>query len=346
MRTYEEQTALILEKATQRISVRKRSVRNRIITPIGSITAVFVIFVGLVNVSPAIALAMEKIPGLRQLAEFVSFSSSLTEAVEHEFVQFMGLEQTIGDVTMRVEHVIVDGQQLHIFYTMKSSVYANMGTSITGYGVCEGGRNVEAKTILGIVNPLLNEKESGDMNHIVIGFEKLVPPVVVWHGQVLYLDDPVGESMYNPIGQYSFIIEIDEIFAVQEIFEVNHEITLDGQRMTITTVELNPAHTRVNIEEEWANNTKHLQRLVFHMINDRGERFDPPTSETGGLINLPAGGAGNDGPWRLGDHFLETAFFSESESLTLVITGVEWIGMKWMGPDSIQLDTLIEIRVK
>jgi len=66
------------------------------------------------------------------------------------------------------------------------------------------------------------------------------------------------------------------------------------------------------------------------------------------LDNLPAGGGVDDpdDPWRLEVHYLETAFFSGSESLTLVITGVEWIGMEWFGPDATQLDEPIVIRVK
>ena len=82
------------------------------------------------------------------------------------------------------------------------------------------------------------------------------------------------------------------------------------------------------------------------MSNENGERFYPPALSTGGLINLPTGGSGSDGPWRLDTHFLESAFFSGSESLTIYITGVEWIGMEWMGADTILLDEPLMIRIK
>jgi len=195
---------------------------------------------------------------------------------------------------------------------------------------------------------VMNQKPeivNGEINHVTIGFDEAVPSVVVWEGEI-FDNFNVQESHTRTIGKYSFIINIDEVFSKQEIYEVNESFILDGQQHTITTVELNPAHTRVNIESDWMNNTKHLQRLVFYMINERGERFDPPALGAGGLINLPTGGSGDDGPWRLGTHFLETAFFTESESLTLVITGVEWIGMELFGPDTIWLEEPIEIRVK
>jgi hypothetical protein len=339
---------------------KKRAIRDRILIPIGTCAALITIFVGLVNFSPVTAAAMERIPGLQQLALFVSFSPSLSEAVDRGFAQPISMEQAIGDnATMRIEHVVVDGWQIHIFYTLDSSVFANMGISVGARATsvvdlpdcCRNPDNsgdcctnfVTASLFLG---DLRYETANSGLRHLIIGFNEPVPPVVLWEGEVLDNDDTEDGIWGRAIGRYAFVIVIDEAVTGQEIYEVNYEFVLEGQRMKVTTVELNPAHTRVNIETDWMTNTKQLQRLVFHMENERGERFGPPAPESGGIINLPAGGDGADGPWRLEDHFLETAFFSESESLTLVITGVEWIGMDWMGPDTVQLEEPIKIRVK
>jgi len=362
--------------------VKKRAIiRNSITVPLTSLLSLFIIFAVLVNISPAVASAMENVPGLRRLAEFVTFSPSFTEAVEHGFVQHVGYEQIISnnhrpgqpkdqnqvnsddvaiqdDLIMRLEYVIVDGQQIHIFFTLDSLFYTNMGLSITGSGAatvdaaeccqytsipgdCCRGLKVQADMILFRGN----EKVNNELNYITIGFEDLVPPVIIWEGYVLDNNDIVG-SRGRSIGRYFFVIDIDEIFSEQDIFHLHYDFILDGQLHTITTVELNPAHTRVNIESDWMNNTEHLQRLVFYIVNEHGRQFNPPAIASGGIVCLPIGGSGDDGPWRMGPHFLETAFFSESESLTLVITGVEWIGMEWFGPDTIWLEEPIEIRVK
>jgi len=334
----------VLAKAQARAKKRK-TIRSGFAMPLGTIAALFILFVGLVNLSPAVAAAMVRIPGLQQLTEFVSFSPSLTEAVEQEFVQSLGLEHTIDDVVMRIEHIIVDGQQLHIFYTLDSPISFNLEISVSARGaeVVEAHEDewIWATLFLGLNQQIGN----GITRKTTIGFDELVPPVVIWEGEV-FADNCTEAFRGRLIGEYSFTIRIDEAFTgQQEVIPVDYEFVLDGQRLTITIVELNPAHTRVNIEADWENNTEQLQRLVFHMVNEWGERFDPPAPEAG-LINLPAGGDGREGPWRMEDHFLETAFFTESEHLTLVITGVEWIGMEWMGTDTVPLETPLEIRIR
>ena len=338
----------VFTKAQARM--RKRNIRNRVITPLSTCLAVLLVFVGLVNFSPAVAMAMEGVPGLQRLAEFVSFSPSLSEAVENEFVQGLELEQLVGDdVIMRVEYVIVDGQQIHIFYSLDSQVYTDLGVSVGARGASTTEiadccletwmtccyEFIYARMFLA---PQRGTKLN-DLRQLTIGFEEgmQIPTVVIWEGEVTegnFIDA-------RTIGRYMFTIVIEEVFAIQESYEVNYSFILDGQGFTITTVELNPAHTRVNLDTDWENNTKILSRLIFYMKNERGERFDPPKPESFDLINLPAGGADFDGPWRLEDHFLNTAFFSESESLVIVILGAEWLDS-----ETTMLEEPIEIRMR
>ena len=350
-----------LDNAMKKAHVRalKRAVRYSILTPLGTCAAVFALFIMLVNFSPTVALAMEQIPGLQRLAGYVTFSPSLSEAVEHGHVQSLGLEQVIDDdVIMRVEHVILDGSMLHIFYEFESSVYTDIGISIGARGTdldtisdccmnlfahCSHYSNFIPVTLL---LGQLHDMETDQMRYATVGFEEAVPRTVIFEGEVLEMTSGTDIFSTHVIGRYNFIIIFDEIFAHQDIIEVNYRFDIEDQHMVITTVELNPVHTRVNIESEWENNTEHLQRLVFFMESENGKRFYPPDPGTGGLINMPVGGTGNDGPWRMGTHFLESAFFSENDSLTIFIIGVEWMGMEWMGPDTIILEEPIEIRIR
>ena len=337
----------------------KRTIRNSIIMPFGTCAAAFILFVVLVNFSPLIASAFEQVPGLQKLTEFVTFSPSLSGAVEHGHVQSLEMEQAINeDVIMRVEHVILDGQQLHIFYVFESSVYNNIGYSLGGRGtnadivpdccmdpaeICAYHDNFIPVTLV-LAMPL--DIKTGQLQYVTIGFDEMVPTTVIFEGSVHDLSSGTDLNTSHLLGRFKFVINVDDIFAQQEIIEVNQGFDIAGQHLKITTVELNPIHTRINIESDWVNNTEVLQRLVFFMENENGELFYPPALSTGGLINLPMGGTDNDGPWRLDTHFLESAFFSKCERLTIYITGIEWIGMEWMGTDTILLDEPIIIKIK
>ena len=72
----------------------------------------------LVNLFPPFARACGGVPVLRDLAKAVAWSPSLSAAVEDEFVQPVGQEQSKNGVTARVEYLIVDRKQVNIFYTL------------------------------------------------------------------------------------------------------------------------------------------------------------------------------------------------------------------------------------
>jgi hypothetical protein len=181
---------------------RKRIIRKAIITPLGSCAAVFILFVGLVNFSPAIAAAAEQIPGLQRLLEFVSFSPSLTELVEQGYVQTVGLEQRVGDSTLRVEHIIKEGKQLHVFMTLDPSAYDHMSISASASGATSISitfRRMQYDAI-----------EFHELIQITLGFDTAVPSVVHLSGDVIdFSNNTDGNSTGRSSGRYSFTIYTD-----------------------------------------------------------------------------------------------------------------------------------------
>jgi len=189
----------VLSKAQMRM--RKRIIRKAIITPLGTCAAVFLLFVGLVNFSPAIAAAAEQIPGLNRLVEFVSYSPSLTELVEHGQVQTVGLEQRVGDYTIRVEHIIQDGQQLHIFLSLDSPAYDYMSNSASAS---------DATSISITFRRDQDAIEFLDLFQVSLGFNMAVPQVVNLSGDVLdYRNNTDDNFTGHSIGRYSFAIPTD-----------------------------------------------------------------------------------------------------------------------------------------
>src|SRR5699024_7453091 len=55
-------------------------------------------------------------PVLRELAAAVAFSPSLSAAVEHDYVQYVGQSQTFDGTTLTLDYVIADQQQMVVFY--------------------------------------------------------------------------------------------------------------------------------------------------------------------------------------------------------------------------------------
>ena len=104
-------------------AVKRRRRQVAIYRPLIGMAAAFAVFVLLVNGSESVAYACSQIPILRELAEAVTFSKSLSKAVENEYVQEMNLVQTDGDVTAEIEYLIVDQKSVVIFYKLYSDKY-------------------------------------------------------------------------------------------------------------------------------------------------------------------------------------------------------------------------------
>ena len=100
-----ETTPAALDGAVERaLRRRKRDRRLRLFgVPAGSLAACFAAFVLLVNLFPPFARACGSVPVLRELAQAVAWSPSLSAAVENDYVQPIGQSQTVNGVTATVD---------------------------------------------------------------------------------------------------------------------------------------------------------------------------------------------------------------------------------------------------
>ena len=303
---------------------KAKNVRKLFFMPAGSIAAIFIAFVAMVNFSSPFAMACDHIPFLRALAAAVSFSPSLSTAVDNEYVQTIGLAQTENGITMRVEYVIVDQKQLNIFYTLQSQDYFNMDATPTilnmdGEGF--GGYSIHVNNFV---------RENDKLRQFTVDFidnnipENLILECKVHDNGNYEMTEPVrvGDEVQEvgepqTISAFSFALKFDPEYTQQgEVITLNHDIVLDGQNLTVTTVEIYPTHIRVNFTAD-ESNTAWLQSLNFYFLNEKGNRFDPVAngiSATGSV----------DSPM-MASHRLESSFFYQSKSLTMYITEVVWL---------------------
>ncbi len=332
-----EDTPSTLEYTVTRAMARvKRNKRTRwfFTIPVSNLVVFFIAFVVMVNVSSTFALACERIPLLRELADAVTFSPSLSAAVENQYVQPIDMEQTQNDITMRVKYVIVDQKQLNIFYTLDSQVYSHMdvtpsikaadGSSMGGYGISSGSFN----------------EPNGELRHFTVDFtDRDMPGSLVLtckiHDNGSYTaeasvpagDAPVqmedalisGPDENEPkfISTFSFKLAFDPSFTQQgKVFEVNQSFILDGQKLTATTVEVYPTHLRLNLKDD-EGNTAWLKSLVYYLEDEKGKRFEQIRNgiTATGSINSPM----------MSSYRLESTFFSNSKRLTIYITGATWL---------------------
>lgn len=317
----------VVEKAVKRekTSQRKRRIFG---IPAGSLAACVAGFVLLVNLFPPFAAACGKIPVLRELAEAVSWSPSLSAAVEHEYAQQIGQSQTKNGITATVECVIVDRKQVNIFYTLDSDRIERVEADyeiertdeVYGFSSGSGSFGLENGELRQIDVNFVDIDVPSSLNLMLSVYDSAsdedtevsVVPMEVTDSR---FEIPVHAPEY--LAEFEFTLEFDPYFTAQgEVVPVNADFTLDGQRFTLTEVELYPTHLRINLDDD-ETNTAWLKSLDLYLENEHGERFE--SSVNGISASGDPDGEGYATFW------LDSPFFSQGEHLTLYITRAQWL---------------------
>lgn len=297
-----------------------------IVRPLAGLAACFAVFVLLVNFCAPVAYACSLVPGLRELAAAVTFSRSLTDAVENEYVQPMDLSQTENGVTAKIEYLIVDQKQVNIFYRLESDQYQQLAA--------DPDINCEDDEIgFCVVNNSFSE-ENGELLSITVDFtngnvpDKLQCTLRVYSNYVDHSEAPanqITDEVYSDdvydrpdyVAELTFNLEFDPQFtATGKVFPVNQTVMLDGQAITVTDIEVYPTHMRVEIAES-PDNTAWLKSLDFYIETDWGMKFDPVSS------GITATGSENSPS--MVSYRADSTYFYEADHLKLVITGAKWL---------------------
>lgn len=289
---------------------------------LGGLAAAFVL---LVNCSIPFARACGGVPFLKHLAVAAAFSPSLKAAVENEYVQPVEQSRTANGITMRVEYLIVDQKQVNIFYSLQSEEYTalwgdpqiEIPDGSDGFAVSSGGFGEEDRLQSITVDFMERDTPAaltftfqvqGDRDHAL---NEPVPYSGPWGGD--------GEEPAEPVylAEFTFDLRFDPAFTeAGEIYPLNQILELDGQRVTVTDVEIYPTHLRLNLADD-PNNTAWLRSLSFYLTDERGNRYDK-------IANGISATGSADSPF-YASHRLESSYFGDAEHLTVHITGAVWL---------------------
>ena len=325
-----EQTPPALEYTVQRALARNQtSQRKRRLLgiPLGSLAVCFTAFVLLVNLFPPFAAACGRIPLLRDLAQAVSWSPSLSAAVENEYVQPIGLSRTENGITATVQHVIVDQKQVNIFFTLEGEGYESLSAEMPEFFPVQkcGILGSDFRRAPGTLLRFSLDYVDGDvpdgftMTFAVTGEraegeETPAAPDRAYEDELL---SPAPEGEAEILAEFTFDLTFDPQFTAKgERIPVDRAFELDGQTFTLTEAEVYPTHVRINVVGDEAN-TAWLKGLDFYLENEDGERFDAVSS------GITASGD-TDSPAMV-SYRLESSWFSGSDHLTVHITGARWL---------------------
>lgn len=322
-----ETTPPALEYTLPRAKARLRR-RRCLFRPAASLASFFVCFVLLVNFCTPVAYACSRVPFLRELAAAVTFSPSLTAAVEHEYVQPLELEQTQNGITARVEYLIVDEKQVNIFYRISGDDY----DLFNEHPIIRQLNGEHMRSCSYGLNDW--DAPAGALKSMTVDFvEADVPPALRleldvrgtreeerWQTAPEHATDLLPSEWDttepDPHATFTFDIHFDPAFtAPGKLIPVGQVIQLEGQAITVENIEIYPTHLRMNLLEDEAN-TARLEGLEFSILINGGKRFGPISD---GIVST----ATQEDPRRL-SYRTDSPYFEDARTITVSITKAEF----------------------
>ena len=273
---------------------------------LGSLAGVCAAFILAVNTMPTFALACGRVPILRELAAAVALSPSLSAAVEHNFVQYVGQTQTIDSVAVTVEYVIADEQQIVVFYrTAGSGDYRASCNLLDGNGTALHGYSVTSSD------------SDEDLKQFEIHCKDITLPETLVLELSLRRFTETGDSMaLDGVGRFSIHLDPEKT-AKAVVVPVEQWVDLDGQRLLVDRLELTPTRTLLYLDED-PSNTAWLQSLDFWFTAPDGTLYD----QQDGTV-AATGDADHPGFYTF--YFQSLYFVDHPEQLTLHIAEAVWL---------------------
>lgn len=328
-----------VERARKR--ARRAAPLRRLAAPAASLAAVAATFVLLVNVSVPFALACSGVPIVRELAAAVAFSPSLSAAVAHDYVQYIGQSQTVDGVTVNLEYAIVDPVQAVFFYSVDGGRFYTIpkltdenGQPIGGYATSSFYAGVDQRDGLETMvlsftggKTSLPDRFTMDMYFQPMPEEDQASETVAPSASALEDEPDELDPREDPNTlRFTFDIALDPARSAGKTVEVGKWLELDGQRVLVDRLELYPTRTVVYLGED-KNNTAWLRSLKFYFTDEKGNVYD----DTDGSLSA----SGEPGSRSFLTYYFQSFYYTRPEELTLCIEKAEWLEK---GRDHVVLD--------
>ncbi len=292
------------ERLSKRTKVIKRSSWS-----IGIAAILLISFITSLNVSPAFAKKVASIPGMERIVEMIQKDKGLAAAVENEFYQPLNLSQEKGGITVTLDGVIADEKGMVIFYTVQSK---------------------KKNLPLEIDYLKLNNEYNGNLPASDTTFWSSAPPTIednvfssimtlenfgnhiFWDGKLLW---SIGLKNGDKVEHFQIPFMFKKSDVASKTFDLNKEVTIEGQRIKVERVTINPIRAEVKLKIDSNNSKKILAFDNLKFINDLDDEWILNNRGT-------AFGSIDGSEWTI---TLQSPYFNNSDSLKLVFGKIEAI---------------------
>lgn len=279
--------------------------------------SVVLFFVGIVNLFPETAFAMNDVFLLGDLAKAVTFDKSMKACLENEYAQYVG-EQQITETGQfsKVYYMVVDASRISIFF--KTDVPGFTGEEGDNVFAVKDVKDLDGKEIACCGGTYQTDIEHLYEFRIDFGAEEDREPmpegisfVIEYfetdeNGDIIDIDKPFSKAEYQlyPDTEYS---------KVQETYEVNQTVEIEGQKLYIERLEVYPTQALLCFEAD-EENSDLLWGITILLQDDKGRTYSQRANGINGTFD-------EEGE-NLTVKWYESSYFNKTKEIKALITDV------------------------
>jgi hypothetical protein len=270
---------------------------------------IFLVWTGVMNLFPAAAYALSRVPLLRRVVAMVTVDPSIRACLANDFAQYVGESQTTAGCRSRVCYMVADAAHISVFFNV----------AVPGYSQPEAGTDfrIDVADAAGNVLPyswLIEQTPiSGLFEYRMdrIDTSADIPASLVFDIHFLRRSD--NEVDRTEIGQSTYTLTPNmQAARLIRTCPIGQSVMVAGQVISLERLDVYPTQMRLLIHAA-ETNTLQLETAEVSLSDSDGREYP--------LKNSLSGSFSKSGDYTC---WFESAYFESVKTLTLTLSSTEW----------------------
>jgi hypothetical protein len=246
------------------VSAPMRNKRSSLVRRRGYAAVIAILFALILvtaSVSPVFAAALNHIPGMSHILKLIGSDPGLQGAIDHDYMQPVGLGDTHNGITFTVDGMISDAVRINVFYSLHMETHKD-----TSYF---GRMNILDADTQQSLQASFSYKADADKDGIYRG----VLDIQMADGVPVPKNLKIEFSPDNNDSKWKVLFPVDKSKSEgkQEIIDVHKEVTVGGQKLRIERLNIYPTRLTLDISFDSSNSKRIFNLSEMTIVNEKGE---------------------------------------------------------------------------
>ncbi|MEO4054796.1 DUF4179 domain-containing protein [Solibacillus sp. CAU 1738] len=299
--------------AVQKYRIQRR--RRKKVVQVVMIAALFsLIFTVSVRLSPAFAQTIAKIPGFAPLVEMIAFDKGMEDIIQNDYAEEIGITQNVNNLTITILSAVADESGLLLTYRLE----APFDVSTIRF------EEIQLQQLGETLPASIAYSDSPSNENVIEGnFDFIFLEDATLNGDEFELFIQLNDADQT---EFTIPFKLSKPLAKSKHYTLNEQVEVDGQLIIVNQVTISPLRAEIEFTIPETNSMRILDFNTVKLIDEKGEEWGR------GRSGISALGSLRDNHYTM---FIESNYFREPKSLTLIIDKIEALEK---GKDFIEVD--------